>query len=76
MKQERMLTEDQILEGPSLSEVQSLTVKTVEMMAAPGYYHFNKNFTLSTQFAWRESIDLSETTLCAPCVDGAQFGLS
>ena len=34
----------------------------------------NENSTLSTQFTWRESIELAGVALCAPCVDGAKFG--
>ncbi len=40
------------------------------------YCQLNENSTLSTQFASRESIDLSGIRVVAPRLDGAQFGLS
>jgi len=41
-----------------------------------GYCRLNENSTLRTPFAWRESIDLSGMTRCAPQVQSAKSGLS
>ena len=40
------------------------------------YCQLKENSTLSIQFAWRESIDLSRIMLCAPHVRTAKSGLS
>jgi len=38
------------------------------------YCQLNEHSTLSTQFAWRESIELSGMTQCAPHVQSATSG--
>jgi len=45
-------------------------------ITSSGYCQLNENSTVSTQFPWRESIDLSGITPCAPHVQSAISGLS